>query len=94
MLDGGFYLHRKWYGLLEGVFFSWLPCGTESCTDCRMVTFICTESGTDNWKVFFFSWFPCGTEGDTDCWMVAFLCTESGTDFWKRVFLFVVPVWH
>ena len=89
-------------------FFSWFPCGTEGGADWWMVAFICTESGTDFWKVFFFSWFPCGTESCTDCRMVAFICTESGTDFWnggfywhrkwyglpEGVFLFVVPVWH
>ena len=52
------------------------------------MAFVCTESGTDYWKVFFFSWFPCGTEGGTYCWMVTFICTESGTDNWKCVFSF------
>ena len=125
MLDGGFHLHRKWYGLLEGFFsfrgslvalkvahiagwwlsfapkvvrtsgrcffFSWFPCGTEGGTDCWMVAFICTESGTDYRKVFFFSWFPCGTESCTYCRMVAFICTESGTDFWKVLFFSWFP---
>ena len=54
-----------------------------------MVTFVCTESGTDYWKcVFSFRGSRVALKVVHDCWMVTFICTESGTDNWKCVFSF------
>ena len=94
MLDGGFCLHRKWYGLLEG-FFSFRG----SLVALKVVQIggwwlsfapkVVRTSG----RCFSFR----GSRVALKVVQVAgwwLLLAESGTDFWKVFFLFVVPVWH